>query len=253
MEFRADDRQPFLGFREDPIARDSAKDSEMETGTSWDAKDTQTGFQRNRVFRDVMVSLATSAVWALAFFLFMHNTRGSSFHNMSSNGTQSIGYLAAFHNVTSTAQYISCGNSTAEAKRNGCRYDTLLNYWVHERCFDQEFETEYQDDDSWAAFTDRNLSDRIAPEAMGDQEFYYTTIRDHLNHCSMLWKKQFWTLFEDRTAFDGVIVNSFHTEHCASFLKEMYGSNRTEPTLVRVGFSGCWVKEQNMVLRRGRN
>ncbi|KAK1570059.1 uncharacterized protein LY79DRAFT_570603 [Colletotrichum navitas] len=243
MESKADDRQPFLGFRDDPAARDSIEDSEMAIVTPDDQKVTQSGSQRSRLFRDAAVSLATSAVWAVIFFLFMHNTRSSSLRNMGSKNAISGDYLAAFHNVTSAAQYISCGNSTAEAKRNGCRYDTLLNYWVHERCFDQEFETEYQDDDSWAAFADRNLSERIAPEDMGDQEIYYTSIRDHLNHCSMLWKKQFWTLFEDRAAFDGVIVNSFHTEHCADFLKDMYGSDRTEPTLVRVGFSGCWVKE----------
>ncbi|KAK2035253.1 hypothetical protein LX32DRAFT_669359 [Colletotrichum zoysiae] len=241
MESKTDDQEPFLGFRDDPTTRDSTENSGMlETVTPRNQNVTQNGSRRNRVFRDAIVCLATSAVWAMVFFLAIHNTCGTSLRKsaMSSN------YLAPFHNVTSTAHYISCGNSTAEAKRNGCRYDTLLNYWVHERCFDQEFETEYQDDDSWAAFADRNLSERIAPDAMGEQEFYYTSIRDHLNHCSMLWKKQFWTLFEDRAAFDGVIVNSFHTEHCADFLRDMYGSNRTEPTLVRVGFSGCWVKEQ---------
>ncbi|KAK2017508.1 hypothetical protein LZ32DRAFT_665442 [Colletotrichum eremochloae] len=246
MEAKLDDRQPFLGFRDDQVVRDSMEENnELGTATHQGQKATQNGSPRNRIFRDAAVSFATSAVWALVFFFVMHNTRGSSLRNIDSKGAISGDYLAAFHNVTSTAQYISCGNSTAEAKRNGCRYDTLLNYWVHERCFDEEFESEYQDDDSWTAFADRNLSERIAPEAMGDQEIYYTSIRDHLNHCSMLWKKQFWTLFEDRATFDGVIVNSFHTEHCAAFLKDMYGSDRTEPTLVRVGFSGCWVKEQN--------
>ncbi|KZL85685.1 hypothetical protein CI238_05194, partial [Colletotrichum incanum] len=53
---------------------------------------------------------------------------------------------------------------------------------------------------------------------MGEQEVYYTSVRDHLNHCSMFWKKQFWALFEDRGSFDGVIVNPYHEEHCADFL-----------------------------------
>ncbi|KAK1976849.1 hypothetical protein LZ30DRAFT_636154 [Colletotrichum cereale] len=245
MESKIDDRQPFLGFRDDPTAQDPMANEDTQTDTPHDKKFAQKGSQKNRVFRDAVVSMATSAVWALVAFLFIHNTRSSPSRNTDNKSPISSNYLAAFHNITSSANYISCGNSTAEAKRNGCRYDTLLNYWVHERCFDQEFETEYQDDDSWTAFADWNLTERIAPEAMGDQEIYYTSIRDHVNHCSMLWKKQFWTIFEERAAFDGVIANSFHTEHCADFLKDMYGSNRTEPTLVRVGFSGCWVKEQN--------
>ncbi|KZL83817.1 hypothetical protein CI238_09905 [Colletotrichum incanum] len=249
MESKIDDQQPFLGFRDDPNKQNSIDDGEMEYGGPGCQKAAQKEIQRNRVFRDFVVCLATSLVWALVFFLFTPNLLGGPSRDVAegsqrdSKSPVSSDYIAAFRNVTSNAKYISCGNSTTEARRNGCRYDTLLNYWVHSQCFDQEFETEYQDDDSWAAFADQNLTERIAPEAMGDQEVYYTSIRDHLNHCSMLWKKQFWTLFEDRATFDGVVVNSFHTEHCADFLKDMYGSDRTEPTLVRVGFSGCWVKE----------
>lgn len=77
---------------------------------------------------------------------------------------------------------------------------------------------------------------------MGSRDHYYTSIRDHVNHCAMLWRKQFWTLFEARRVFDGVIVNTYHTEHCAEFLSDLMGMERTEPTLVRVGFSGCWVR-----------
>lgn len=88
-----------------------------------------------------------------------------------------------------------------------------------------------------------NLTEPLRPDAMGERDHYYTSIRDHINHCAMLWRKQFWTLFEGRRVFDAVIANSYHTEHCASFLSELFGSNRTEPTLVRVGFSGCWIRE----------
>lgn len=94
-------------------------------------------------------------------------------------------------------------------------------------------------------FNSVNLTEPLKPDTMGERDHYFTSIRDHINHCAMLWRKQFWTLFEDRQVFDAVIVNSYHTEHCASFLSELFGSNRTEPTLVRVGFSGCWVRDDN--------
>lgn len=83
---------------------------------------------------------------------------------------------------------------------------------------------------------------------MGARDHYYTSIRDHVNHCAMLWRKQFWTLFEDRSAFDGVIVNGYHTEHCAQFLSDLMTMNRTTPTLVRVGYTGCWVREDGAEL-----
>lgn len=79
---------------------------------------------------------------------------------------------------------------------------------------------------------------------MGTREHYYTSVRDHVNHCAMLWRKQFWTLFEDRRVFDSVIVNPYHTEHCAEFLSNLMTMERTEPTLVRVAFAGCWIKDE---------
>lgn len=60
--------------------------------------------------------------------------------------------MSRFHNVTSGARLISCGNSTAKALAGGCEYDTLLNAWVPGECFDQEWVEEYEDDGSWAAF-----------------------------------------------------------------------------------------------------
>lgn len=88
----------------------------------------------------------------------------------------------------------------------------------------------------------KNLTKKLAPEDMGTRQYYYTSIRDHVNHCAMLWRKQFWTLFEDRRALDTVIVNPYHTEHCSEFLSSLMNMERTEPTLVKVNFAGCWVR-----------
>ncbi|KAJ0161294.1 hypothetical protein CTA2_6467 [Colletotrichum tanaceti] len=248
MALEKDDQQPFLGFRDHLEVRHSLEDNEAEHRSPCCEPSPKVS-RKSRLLRDASVFFATSILWAGLFFLLSTDMFNNTSSNMpkgnhrSSNSPIQTDYLSAFHNVTSNARYVSCGTSAAQAKRRGCRYATLLNYWVPSQCFDQEFETEYQDDETWTAFQDKALTLSIAPEAMGDQETYYTSVRDHLNHCSMLWKKQFWTLFEERTAFDGVIVNSFHTDHCADFLKDMYGSNRTEPTLVRVGFSGCWIRD----------
>ncbi|KXH41650.1 hypothetical protein CSIM01_13636 [Colletotrichum simmondsii] len=251
MESKQEDHEPFLGFRDDPNRRTSTED-EMENDGSRRQQEALRTSRPGRLLRDILVFLATSLLWVAAFYLLvpspMSQNTGGKVTDEEDGGSRtptSSDYIAAFHNVTSNAEYISCGNSTGEAKKMGCKYDTLLNYWVPSQCYDREFETEYKDDDSWNAFADQNLTQPIAAESMGDQEVYYTSIRDHLNHCSMLWKKQFWTLFEERTTFDGIIVNSFHTEHCADFLKDIYGSNRTEATLVRVGFSGCWIRNNS--------
>jgi len=58
-----------------------------------------------------------------------------------------------------------------------------------------------------------------------------------------MWKKQFWSLYEERLTFDAVVANPGHTEHCAQYLIDATSSDWGEPTRVEVGFAGCWVKE----------
>ncbi|KAL0939144.1 uncharacterized protein CTRU02_205754 [Colletotrichum truncatum] len=268
MKPETDDNQPFLGFRDDPTKGSSSEDEE-NGGSDNTIRHQQHALKTSRsrrYLRDFLVFLATSLVWVLAISFIPGlqtpaDTPSPSMPSPSSNvslplpqvgqdgkagsnlpGTIAGVATAQMHNITSGAKLVSCGNSTQEAKKNGCKYDTLLNHWVPSQCYDKEFELEYMDDDSWFAYADKNLSQRLTREAMGDRDSYYTSIADHVNHCSMLWKKQFWTIFEDRRVFDTVIVNSYHTEHCADFLKDLWGSNRTEPTFVRVAYSGCWVR-----------
>ncbi|KAG8160321.1 hypothetical protein KVR01_009857 [Diaporthe batatas] len=251
--------QPFLAFSDDPGAREGATTSDDSLPLHREAL-VKASATRS-VIRDIAVCLLTSLVWALVIWVFIPGPAPASSSPPSpfssptgddapgqmipSQGSSIISGedMARYHNITSGARYISCGNSTEEARSKGCTYDTLLNAWVPAQCLDQEWIDEYQDDASWTAFSDVNLTEPLRPDMMGERDHYYTSIRDHINHCAMLWRKQFWTLFEGRRVFDAVIANSYHTEHCASFLSELFGSNRTEPTLVRVGFSGCWVRE----------
>ena len=74
---------------------------------------------------------------------------------------------------------------------------------------------------------------------------YYTSKRDHVNHCATMWKKQFWVLFEERAFMDSFIASPGHTDHCASYLADAgTGDMDVEgSTLVDVGFAGCWVRK----------
>ncbi|KAH7368235.1 hypothetical protein B0T11DRAFT_276659 [Plectosphaerella cucumerina] len=150
------------------------------------------------------------------------------------------------HNITSHSRMIDCGNTPAEARANKCVYDILLNAWVPEPCFDQEFIDEYTDDMSWGAFTDDTMTTRLTVEQMGDVDHYYTSMRDHVNHCAMIWKKQFWVLFEERRAVDAIMASPGHTDHCAQYLMDALEVARVDPkatTKVMVGYTGCWIRE----------
>ncbi|KAK2607739.1 hypothetical protein N8I77_006395 [Diaporthe amygdali] len=241
------ENQPFLAFSDDPAGQGGAAASDDSLPPRREALKASS---TRRLVRDLVICLVTSLLWVLVIWFFIprsapaSSSPGGDAPVQIPSGSVITGEdMARFHNITSGAKYISCGNSTQEARSKGCTYDTLLNAWVPAQCLDQEWIDEYQDDASWTAYSDVNLTEPLKPDAMGEKDHYYTSIRDHINHCAMLWRKQFWTLFEGRRVFDAVIANSYHTEHCASFLSELFGSNRTEPTLVRVGFSGCWVRD----------
>lgn len=100
-----------------------------------------------------------------------------------------------------------------------------------------------QDDDSWAAYADEDLTQRITSvEEMSEREYYYTSVRDHVNHCAMMWRKQFWVMFEQRRGIDTMLADPAHTEHCAMYLGGMLHQTMNS-TKVDVGYAGCWVRE----------
>ncbi|KAK0648003.1 hypothetical protein B0T16DRAFT_407570 [Cercophora newfieldiana] len=143
---------------------------------------------------------------------------------------------------------IHCGNSPEAARRAGCQYDMLSNYWVPEACMDNNAVAEYQSDGSWHPFLDENHTVMLSsPDEMGSVlgGFYYTSIRDHIIHCASLWKKQFRVWAEAREAFDAIVADEEHTMHCAQFLVDMTDNGpdyREIPIKVFVGYATCWVR-----------
>jgi len=147
------------------------------------------------------------------------------------------------HNITPHSVLLTCGTTPSSARAANCTYDVLLSSWIPAPCLDTEFVAEYMDDASYGGFADQELKIKLTVEQMSEMEFYYTSVRDHVNHCAVVWKKQFWMLFEESKAMDTVIVSSAHTDHCAEFLVEATEKNFNESTKVERGFAGCWVRE----------
>lgn len=155
-------------------------------------------------------------------------------------------------NITSHATLLTCGASVPEARARGCRYDLLLNNWVPAPCYAQEFVDEYADENNysdspgsnWGGFADEALTQPLTRHQMAEAPFYWTSLRDHIVHCAVLWKKQFATMyeFEARGVLDTVLASAGHTDHCAQYLMDFGMRNWTGPTKTEMGFAGCWVK-----------
>lgn len=159
--------QPFLAFSDDPAGQAGAAAGDGNLPAHREALVKASGTRR--LLRDLVVCLATSLLWVLVIWMFIPGPGpapsspssspaddDAAPSQMPSQGSSVITGedMARFHNITSGAQYISCGNSTVEARSKGCTYDTLLNAWVPAQCLDQEWIDEYQDDASWTAFSE---------------------------------------------------------------------------------------------------
>lgn len=192
--------------------------------------------RRTRIISHTLVFLLTSLLWLLIITLLTHPAKIIWSTTNTTPGEPN-------YNITSNARLQTCGNTTTSALSAGCKYDVLLNNWIPSPCYDDEFIQEYTDDESWGAYADANLTIQLSPQEMSESEYYYTSVRDHINHCAILWKKQFFALYEERRAIDTIVASAGHTDHCAQYLMDVEESNVKEATRVERGFAGCWIRD----------
>ncbi|CAL3970243.1 unnamed protein product [Diplocarpon coronariae] len=221
---REKEHQPFLNYTYDGTLNNAEPESGLHTRLL--------EVRYSRFLGCALTFLFTSAIWLA--LLYLTSSRPLSHH--APDPTER-------HNITSTSTLTMCPNSTTAARAAGCKYDLLLNHWIPSQCWDQDYLDEYIDDGSWAAFEDEELTQPITTKKeMEEREFYWTSARDHINHCATMWKKQFTALFEESKTMDSLIASPGHTDHCAQYLMDATRKNVTWATRVEIGFAGCWVK-----------
>ncbi|TQN66650.1 hypothetical protein CSHISOI_08867 [Colletotrichum shisoi] len=223
--------QPFLKYSDDPTTEEPTSPKRHAS-------------RRSTFLSHASVLVGTSLVWILLFLLFTPpRTASTSAQAPEPSGLPGIHVAGDRFNVTSDRKEISCGSTTKEASAKGCKYDILLNHWVPAPCFDKESVDEYQEDGSWGAFSDINMTHRLTVDEMSERDFYWTSIRDHINHCAIMWRRQFYAFYDQRTAIDSVIASPGHTEHCSQYLMDAMDAKWNQPTKTMRGFAGCWIKE----------
>ncbi|KAL9065630.1 MAG: hypothetical protein Q9157_007406 [Trypethelium eluteriae] len=187
-----------------------------------------------------MVFIVTSLIWGGIILLGLHQV----------NLTRSVihpDHPEPHGDFISNAHISLCGNSPSEAKASDCEYDILSNHWIPSPCMDHAAVEEYQTDGSWFGFADENRTALLSIDDMSQMEFYYTSERDHIVHCAMLWRKQFRAFFEGRTQLDTIIASERHTTHCSQFLIDMTAKGPdywNMPIKTWVGYGGCWSKNE---------
>ena len=229
--------EPFLRSREDysieneePYARSSTNKGQSK---------------RSSLLYCLSASVITSLIWG-GILLYVINNRRMPHGEIPEIASTDLD-TGQHSTLISGAKYITCGNSTAEAKTLKCEYDILSNHWVPAPCMDEESVKEYQSDGSWFGYAGEEATQRLSIDAMSDLPFYYTNMRDHIIHCAMLWRKQYRAFFQERRSLDSIIVDEEHTMHCSDFLIRMteHGIDFSKiPIQVEVGYAGCHLRQE---------
>jgi hypothetical protein len=156
-------------------------------------------------------------------------------------------------------KHLHCGNSTEEARTQGCVFDVLTNMWVPEPCWDKEGTEEYMRTAPWQGYdtqdakrqltleemSERVGHDRLAPDLTSPP--YWTPLREHVIHCALMWQRQHRGFLSGKSKkLDFHSLSYQHTVHCSSSLVHMAGAGDEMPDpldkiAIRtwVGFSEC--------------
>lgn len=255
-------REPFLGGYAD-------RDFDDEDSTKEEARRYRNVQRTGRNYLPYLIlCIATSFFWAGLFTLFHPSEGGECYNSSPATATATTTAAAATTtnpadandsnntpsrplNMTSNAHLLHCGTTPSEARLRNCKYDILLNNWVPSPCFTQEFIDDYIDENNysatngWGGYADEHLTQPLSLQQMSEGPFYWTSLRDHVTHCAVMWKKQFATMFEyeGKGVVDTVLASAGHTDHCAQFLMDFGTKNWTGATKTEMGFAGCWVRD----------
>lgn len=116
-----------------------------------------------------------------------------------------------------------CGNSSIEARENGCIYDYTSFAWLHPRCTDLEMMEEFRDVQDWQYFIDRNGSKVIPFEEVvkGDLKAAWVTWEYHLVHCTFMWRMLHRKMLGPlgKSAVNSYLGDMEHTIHCGRLLQ----------------------------------
>ena len=82
---------------------------------------------------------------------------------------------------------------------------------------DQETHEDYKTMSGSKVYGDANKSSILDPDTLYQHDSYYTSGRDHVIHCILIWRKQH-RMYQSGGNIDTLVGSYGHTKHCASTL-----------------------------------
>lgn len=137
-----------------------------------------------------------------------------------------------------TARTAHCGNTTAEAKANGCVIDLISGAWVHPACYDQELEKEFLEYGDWKWYADPKGETELSEEFMRTTppDPVWVSLAYHDAHCAFTWRKLHRAAMRG-TPIDSQIGSYVHTNHCSGALSK---ARFMDPSMFPKGIDPSW-------------
>lgn len=130
--------------------------------------------------------------------------------------------------ATEPAAFVSCdcGNSTAEARALGCKYDSLAAAWLPAHCRDDELTAEFErsgpgPEGQWTYWRDGGHTDEVGLEEiaqMADDTSarFHMTGHWHVIHCIFYWRKEHRARVGGKMVVEGRSFSEKHSKHCGN-------------------------------------
>ena len=111
----------------------------------------------------------------------------------------------------------TCGNSSADAHKNGCIFDRLTVSWQHPSC-SQAATTDfllYAGDRPYKYWLDREGTQLLDDEELAhlNEKWYWSTKREHLAHCAFVILR-FYKAMGAGEKVDDLAGSTKHAHHC---------------------------------------
>ncbi len=135
----------------------------------------------------------------------------------------------------------SCGNTSEEAMRAGCRFDVMSFTWSVPDCFDEELMEDFLSLDwTWWLDDSHTKLANFDDVAAGMHAALYVSWKYHKFHCAYMWKKMHRAILSGRP-LDSYIGSVEHTQHCGGILLDHDVDWKRGPTEIYVKFPTCAV------------
>lgn len=142
--------------------------------------------------------------------------------------------------AASPATLAGCGNSTHEARSQGCVFDVMMQLWVPQPCYNRELSEEFLAEGQWKWYRDPEAEQEMPDEEMRRGEHTVAFVVDgyHRQHCVFTWQLMVYALREQQD-LSTEMMSYHHVEHCHMILMAPEMNATKLGVQAYTGFSEC--------------